>query len=72
MSEVCKVEMRSWQRKDGMWSSEAKLKGPSKRNTKIFHSGCLTKDEALELVNGDVNELVNGMGWTREDVGAKA
>lgn len=71
MSEVCKVEMRSWQRKDGMWSGEAKLKGPSKRNTKIFHSGCQTQAEAEAKVNGDVNELTTAMGWTREDVGGK-
>lgn len=67
MSEVCKVETSVWQRKDERWSAVAKLSGPGPRRTKISHRGCLTREDALERVNGDVNELVNGMGWERLD-----
>lgn len=67
MSQVCNVTMKVWQRKDGRWSGEARLKGPSKRNTKISHCGCVSQQDVENRVNGDVNELINGMGWERHD-----
>lgn len=67
MSEVCKVTMRVWQRKDGKWSCEARLKGPGERTGKISNIGLATREAAEEATSGDVNELVNGMGWERQD-----
>ena len=67
MSEVCEVTMKVWQRKDGRWSGEAKLVGPGKRRTKITHRGYMDRAGVEAVLDGDVNELVNGMGWERQD-----
>ena len=67
MSQVCSVTVKVWQRGDGRWGGQALLRGPSKRRTKVSHTGCVTREEAEQRVNGDVNELINVMGWERHD-----
>ena len=69
MSEVCRVTIRTWQRMDEKWSGEARLRGPGKRSTKIVRTGLDNEDAVYAVLNGDVNELANTMGWERRDEG---